>query len=258
MATSGQRLTMTWLGGSKLGCLEFRRALATDPAQIEGPMFLHAEACAACANALRQALAAQESLREAFALEIPSGLAEKLRQIPATSPGALGRLLSSIGTTGLAAAAMLLACVLAGGTYWALHPPAASAGPALDSAIVKHIREEFWTLTATGKINDEELRGTLTNVGLALREPVDKVRFATNCIIRGKTAAHWVLEGERAPITVLMMPREALSGPATIASSSLRGLLLPVRGGSIALVGAKGEELEKLRRRIMRAVNWNA
>ncbi len=63
------------------------------------------------------------------------------------------------------------------------------------------------------------------------------------------------LEG---PVTVLILPGERIGGRIPILDPSLRGIIVPVERGSIAIVGEPGEALDAVERRILGAMRRGA
>jgi len=252
-----------------MNCLEFRRQLGTQPRARDEGMQLHAASCAGCrvaaANAHGLELQIEQALR---GVPAPAGLSARIVQElndlndrtdeppheskqPRSTPISLGRRrwLAAAGIAALSATGVL--------GYTLVRAPT-QLTPSLDEAIVQIIRDEVLTLTSRADIGPDELRLTLDPIGLSLKTPLENVRFATNCVIRGRTAAHWVLEGNRAPVTVFVMPEEILASRSVISAGSMHGLVLPTHRGSIAIVGTKGERLEDVGRRVRAAVNWTA
>ena len=60
--------------------------------------------------------------------------------------------------------------------------------------------------------------------------------------------AHFVIEGEKGPVTVLVMPDESIQDTMYVDSKQLRGIVLPLakNQGSIAVVGYLGESIKKI------------
>jgi hypothetical protein len=269
-----------------MDCLTFRRYLNEDPAHWRNGMVEHARTCNACDSAVHASAAFEATLKASLDGPVPGGLearillevAELQECDDADGPiTTRGRGRTAPIWLGLAASISVLALVtvfvvsLSGSELGrdpravstlannVSEPSAGTETQSLDHAIVQIIRDEFLMLTTTGNVGDAELDTTLGVIGLSLRAPLDNVRFATNCVIRGRTAAHWILQGTRAPITVFVMPNEPLARITPIIAGSMHGLLVPVAGGgSIAVVGAKGERLHEVGERVAAVVNWSA
>jgi hypothetical protein len=65
------------------------------------------------------------------------------------------------------------------------------------------------------------------------------------------------MQGERGPVTIILMPDEKISGPETVEGESVRGVILPVGDGSIAIFGEREEALDNIERKILDSVSWS-
>ena len=248
-----------------MNCIDFRRNLAVAPKQWSRDMKHHAGECAACGAAATAMIGLEQEIHRALQTDPPGGLGETIKRAAFAEPPAetarRGGSSALIFPTwpkrwGIAAGLVIFISAVIGS--FGLRTTPTTPGVTLDDAIVTIIRDEVLPLASTAKVGPEELRSTLTTIGLSLAQPLEGVRFATTCVIRGRIAAHWVLEGQRAPVTVFVMPDEPLNAKIAIRTGSMRGLLLPSERGSIAVVGMKGERLDEISRRIHAAVKWNA
>ena len=80
--------------------------------------------------------------------------------------------------------------------------------------------------------------------------------YASSCVIKGKTIPHLVIQGKRGPITLLLMPDEMVDSVMPIEGASVRGVILPVGQGSIAIIGERDEPLEEVTQRLSNSVKW--
>ena len=65
-----------------------------------------------------------------------------------------------------------------------------------------------------------------------------------------------VIQGEQGPVTILLLPDEAIVDAVPIEGESINGVILPVGGGSIAIIGEAGERLEEIQERVTKSVTW--
>lgn len=123
--------------------------------------------------------------------------------------------------------------------------------------VVVHIHHESHALVRTNEaVSDETLEGVLRAAGVAMG-PVGAVSYVKLCPFRGEMVAHMVVQGEQGPVTVLLLPEEALSGPVTVEEDGFVGTIVPLEsGGSIAVVGTPGEPIERIQNRVAAAVRW--
>jgi hypothetical protein len=76
-------------------------------------------------------------------------------------------------------------------------------------------------------------------------------------VINGKKVPHLVIQGEHGPVTILLLPDEAVDDAVELEGESINGVLLPVGGGSVAIIGEKDEKLESIRQNVMNSVTWS-
>jgi hypothetical protein len=83
------------------------------------------------------------------------------------------------------------------------------------------------------------------------------VRYAKLCPFRGRMVAHFVVQGEAGPVTVMLLPEEDVTGPVAVDEDGFMGTIAPLAiGGSIAVVGEPGETLEEIQREVAAALRW--
>ncbi len=78
-----------------------------------------------------------------------------------------------------------------------------------------------------------------------------------SCSINGNDVPHLVVQGEKGPITILLMPKERVEAASEIEGENVHGLILPVGDGSIAIIGGKEESLDRVQQNVMDSVSWS-
>lgn len=179
--------------------------------------------------------------------------------------------LRSTGRAGLAtAAAAAVAAVLvatpasplyqpslvaAGGSYVAqLQAFAAGEHNTLAAEAIAMVRASPYALDARGPAPVASINEALQAIGMRLDGDLGDVRFAGNCLVRQQLAGHIVMEGEHAPVTVFVMPETAAARSGKFADGEWASVVMPAERGSIAVVGAPGEELNGVIDRIQRLI----
>ena len=76
-------------------------------------------------------------------------------------------------------------------------------------------------------------------------------------MINGKEIPHLVIQGNRGPVTILLLPDEAIDDAVQLEGESINGILLPVGGGSIAIIGERDEQLETIQKNVVNSVTWS-
>ncbi len=228
-------------------CAELSRRLLIDPFDPDAALLRHRTRCARCDRAARKALAFEMALRQALAVDPPPGLGTRI--------GAARR---RHATRRLAAAAGLAVSLgLAGWLGYGLRGWLEPA-PTLAQLVREHIEREAPHLGERGNLTDAQVAAVLHQVGGELVVSLGRVDFAGLCPMRRALSAHLVIEGARGPVTLLFMPGEHLDGPQPVRSEALQGLVVPTAYGSLAVVGGRGEPVERLIKRIGDSVTWSS
>jgi len=79
---------------------------------------------------------------------------------------------------------------------------------------------------------------------------------ANACAMGGRTVAHLVVAGERGAVAVVLVPGRRVASAKRFADDERAAMLVPVEGGTLAVVGAGEEPLEALAVRMRGAVSW--
>lgn len=128
----------------------------------------------------------------------------------------------------------------------------------LGAEVIAHIHHEPHALAVTAdRAPEADIERVLRRAGARFAQPVERVSYARLCPFRGRLVAHFVVQGERGPVTVLLLPEEHLTRPTPVRNEEFSGTLVPLEGGgSIAIVGQPDEDLQEIRDRFAEAVRW--
>ena len=206
----------------------------------------------------RQAIAAdpafEEMLAEALKIDVPPLMMPDLPEIDTDKIVALGarRAMSKPAWFALAASIMLAAVIsvrmLGFGVSY----------DSLADEVIAHLDHEPYAL----RVTDEAVNaGRLTKVVPAsigdMNHDTGLITYAQTCRINGKDVPHLVIQGELGPVTILLMPEEAVAETTPIDGENIHGLILPVGNGSIAIIGPREENLERIENNVVNSVNWS-
>ena len=123
--------------------------------------------------------------------------------------------------------------------------------------MIAHLDHEPAALRVTDvAISDDRLHSVVPASVANLDHGAGLITYAQTCIINGKRVPHLVIQGAEGPITVLLMPDEQVTGAVDLAGDNINGVILPVGGGSIAIIGAGGERLDAVREELLQSVTW--
>lgn len=131
-----------------------------------------------------------------------------------------------------------------------------SSVPKLEHMVIAHIEKEPFTLTTDMHPSDSDVKSTLASLGIDMNGSVGTIRFLKRCYLGEELVAHFVIEGQQGPVTVLLMPNESIKGPMHVDSSQLQGVIEPLnQGSSIAVVGYIGEPIKPIIEKAKQAFN---
>ena len=130
--------------------------------------------------------------------------------------------------------------------------------PSLADEIVAHLDHETGAMVVTSTpVGESDLNNVFQGSGADLDRDVGLVTYARSCVINGKNVPHLVIQGENGPVTLLLMPEEHVGEAEAIEGQSLRGVILPVGEGSIAIVGDREEDLGRIQKQVVDSVTWS-
>jgi len=135
-------------------------------------------------------------------------------------------------------------------------------GGSLAGDVVAHINHEPRAISPrpasdVRPVSNHEVTEVLQAAGADMSDIGPIVRYAKLCPFRGTMVAHFVVQGEAGPVTVMLLPEEQVTGPVAVDEDGFVGTIVPLDiGGSIAVVGAPGESLEQIQREVAAALRW--
>ena len=220
-----------------MNCLEFRHACLTEPDGQDNEFRAHAETCRACQAFKEEQRQIEERLQHVLAVELPAGLAARVMLKQSFAPRRWA--------PHFAMAAMVLVAIGATSVTYLWTRPLS-----LEAEVLAHIHAEPEALTARGPAAADKLAAVLRALGAKLDGAAGEVRYAGVCDIRRRPGAHLVLAGEHGPVTILLLPEERVPRRVTVHDTGLEGVVLPANGGSVAIVGNRGESLDAIEQRL--------
>jgi len=234
-----------------MNCNEYRQAIDENPAFDGGAS--HVSECAECQAYRKQMLALDETIARALAVDVPALRMPDLSEVDSAGVVALDSRRGSLPTWFAMAAAVVVAAVLG---FRMLGTDIVY--DSLADEIIAHLDHEPAALVVTDRaVSDRRLARVVTADVAELNVGAGLITYAQTCIINGKDVPHLVIQGERGPVTILLMPQEEISSAVDLSGDNIRGVLLPVGSGSIAIIGERDEQLEPIRENIVNSVMWD-
>ena len=228
-----------------MNCLEFRKQFGADPACQDQRTLAHRQDCTACA---RFAARVQDfDRRLVLALRVPlTGGQGGPYEAPENMTPAKGR--AWIGL----AASLVLGLGVGLLTWWS----APHGGIAQD--LLAHIQHEQVSLVSTDeRVPYQRLERVLRKSRMAMPDGLAEVSYARSCIFRGRLVPHLVIQGEKGPVTVMILPDLEVAGPTSFSEQGFFGTILPAATGSIAIIAGEKSDLKEVSEPIVRSLRWD-
>lgn len=233
-----------------MNCEEYRQAISADPAFDGGAD--HVSACAECQAYRREMQALNLRIAKAMQLSVP---ALKLPELPAVDnvvPLAAREPLSK--PVWFAMAASVVFAVIMGARMLGIGVSYDSLG----EEIIAHLDHEPYALRVTNTpVSDSRLERVVPADIAEMDHSAGLITYAQTCVIDGKDVPHLVIQGETGPVTILLMPDQAVSAAESLEGENIHGVILPVGNGSIAIIGSREEPLERVEKSVLDSVTWS-
>ena len=236
-----------------MNCEQYRQAVAAEPS-FDGAAD-HASVCAECQVFRDEMRALDADIAKALQLDLPTLTLPELPTIAAQDNVvslASRRSLPKPRWFALAASVMLAAVI--GVRMFAVGVDNIS----LADEVLAHLDHEPAALLAsTTPVSDRQLTKAVPASVAHMDHRAGLITYAQSCEINGKTVPHLVIQGELGPITILLMPDEKVAAAQTLDGDNVHGVILPVGNGSIAIIGAREEPLERIEKSVLSSVTWS-
>lgn len=232
-----------------MNCDAYRQAITADPQS--GELDAHAQACADCRD-YRDGLRAFDSrLAAALAIEAPPLRMPALPDIDAANVATIVPRRFTATRFAFAASVMLAAFL----AFRLLAPPPVYGS--LAEEVLAHLDHEPAALRVTDEpVSDRRFARAVPASLARFDRGASLVTYAQSCVINGKEVPHLVIQGERGPVTILLMPGEKVDSVTPIDGNNVQGLIVPVGDGSIAILGDRDEPLGTIKETVLNSVTW--
>ena len=233
-----------------MNCEEYRQAISADPAFDGGAE--HRGECAECQAFRREMQALNLQIAKAMQLSVPALKLPELPTVDKVVRLAARKPLSR--PVWFAMAASVLFAVVMGVRMLGIGVTYDSLG----EEILAHLDHEPYALRVTSEpVNDRRLRKIVPASIAELDHDAGLITYAQSCVIDGKRVPHLVIQGETGPVTILLMPEQSVAEAETLEGEGIHGVILPVGDGSIAIIGTREEELERVEKSVLDSVTWS-
>lgn len=243
------------VSGKNMNCEEYKEAIAADPSTSSDDVDAHVVTCESCAAFQAEMQVLDRRIAAALAINTPDLKTPDLPPIEDDNVVNMPFERKSRTPFWLAIAASFALVAIIGIQF-------AGNGPAGDYSladeILAHIDHEPGAFRVTDvAVSDERLSSVVNPSVGTMDRSVGLITYAQSCVINGRTIPHLVIQGEKGPITLLLMPDEMVDGASTFMGEGVDGIILPVGNGSIAIVGEREENLAEIEQKVMDSVEWS-
>ncbi len=234
-----------------MNCDQYRETIAADPTFDGGAG--HLSECEACQVYRREMLELDEAIGRALAIDVPELAVPDLPDSEADNVVALPRRRWSAPAV-LAMAATVVLAAFIGLRMLDTDPQYES----LSDELLAHLEHETYSLRVTDvPVSDTRLASVVPANVADMDHGAGLITYAQSCVIRGREVPHLVIQGEHGPVTLLLLPHEKVSAPESFTGENIKGVILPVGDGSIALFGDREEALDRIGKEVLDSVTWS-
>lgn len=233
-----------------MNCEEYRQAIAAEPS-FDGADE-HLSQCAACQAFRDEMRALDRRIGRALEIDVPAlsmpdlDTDKKVVTFPRRRLGA---------PAWFAVAATILVAAMLGVRMYV----STASYPSLADEILAHLDHEPYALRVTDKPVSARRLGRVVPADVArMDHGAGLITYAQTCVINGKEVPHLVIQGERGPVTILLMPDETIPEAVQLDGENINGVILPVGDGSIAIIGEGDERLDEITESVVNSVMWTA
>ena len=234
-----------------MNCNEYTEALTADPGFEDESG--HVDSCTSCQAYRTEMLAFNARIAAAMAINVPELTMPELPEIDTDKVVSLVARRSMPRPVWFALAATVLLAVFVG----IRAPDMGSIDGTLEEQVLAHLDHEPRALRVSSKpVSDRRLAKVVPGNLAAMNHDAGLITYAQTCVINGKTIPHLVIQGEYGPVTILLMPEEKISAAKLLDGVNIQGVILPVGDGSIAIIGNREEQLERIKKNVLDSVTW--
>jgi hypothetical protein len=235
-----------------MNCEDYKEAIAADPSYQGGEA--HLSACSDC-RAFRDGMRSLDRrIGRALEIAVPDLRMPELPDIDTAEVVSLPARRRFTSPAWLAVAATIVLAAFVGLRMVGSNVTYAS----LADEIVAHLDHEPYALRVTDEpVSDRRLAKVVPANVADMNHDAGLITYAQTCVINGKKIPHLVVQGEHGPVTILLLPDEAIDDAVQLEGESINGVLLPVGGGSVAIIGERNEKLETIQENVVNSVTWS-
>ena len=228
-----------------MDCEEFIRKLGENPSAREPEFIEHAQICGKCQKLYLKQMSLERDLRRAINQKDNENLKSKIIAAYVQEQAGKKKKIFRLGWIS-AAVAILFTAFLGTKIY---------QNYSLNNFVLAHIDHEIAQLQNTERVSQFHLKRFYQAFDSEFLHMLTDVVYVEKCWMRTGFGLHLIVSGKQGPVTVLLMPNEALEMIQAVESETFSGKIYPLTQGSIALVGNPGESIDMLAEKLRMAMN---
>lgn len=191
------------------------------------------------------------ALYDAMAIDPPAGLADRVigavRQEQRSSSASRHRFWQPV----MAFAATFALAIGSIGIWRAMQVEAS-----LSEAVVAHIVADHEAFEPKQVIASSTLLKVAQRYGVRVHPKAVGLRHMSFCPISGHESVHMVVEGQQAPVTILVLPYETVTEVTPVDQDGWKGLIMPAERGGMAIVGRSTADVMTTKARVAEGFEW--
>ena len=236
----------------KMNCTDIQAALNANPEFKDESG--HLQDCADCRRYRDDLRSLDQRIRAAMEVDVPKLEMPELPELDTSKIAALPARRRRTRSLWFAIAASVALAVFVG---LRVSGPE-SAEYSLAEQVLAHVdHEPAALLPSNTPVDDDHLQSVVPRNMASMNHEAGLITFAETCPINGNPIPHLVIQGERGPITILLLPEEEISEAISLDGENVHGSILPVGEGSVAIIGTRDERLDKVQRSVINSVAWD-
>jgi len=234
----------------EMNCNDYKEALLANPGFEDESG--HLESCASCQALATEVAVREKQIKAALLIDVPELRMPNLPDMDNVVSLHARRTIPKPAWFALAATVVLAVFV---GIRMS---PVNNDFGTLEEQVLAHIDHEPGALRVSyTPVTDQGLARAVPRQVANMNHDAGLITYAQSCTINGNTIPHLVIQGEHGPITILLMPDEFIETARVVDGESIHGLILPVGKGSIAIVGDREEQLDRVKQNVLDSVMWS-
>ena len=237
-----------------MDCNELKQRILADPSAD----FDEAElaSCEGCRELLEDVRAMDAKLKQAMAIDVPPLSMPELPEIDTDKVVGLPTRRGGKAPIWLATAAAVTLAAFLGVNSFIGHD---HGDLSLADEIIAHMDHEPYALRVTDvPVSDSRLTRIVPANVANVSHDAGLITYAQSCEINGDKVPHLVIQGERGPVTIILLPDEKVDEVTPLEGERFNGVLVPVGDGSIAIIGEDDpDNLKRIEQSFASSVTWS-